>query len=519
MGGSIASEPSAGDGRLSLLLQRAESRNAEVGLGLAAAAATVLRKPALWGSGRATRVRQDAEGDDMRTDQRLGFHALLVSGLVAGALLATVTCGRDPSTPATSPSPAAAARPVPPPVPDAWAAWVEANHFPVRSVSATDTDFTDLQFLRTVIGARSLVQIGESSHGVGEFDSVKVRLIRFLHEEMGFDVIAFESGLYECFRADEQASRLDAATTMRNSIFGVWHAEETLPLFEYLRTTKATGRPLTLAGFDTQFSPSARSDRAADLAPLIAAIDPLLAEEARALDLELVRLASIPLDTARTEIAPKVEQMTASYQRIAEWIDHQLPRLERAFPDRPLYPQVMAQAMRMAPYEVRCLATGAAGTDYGNIRDQGMAENVSFLIRRLYPGSKIVTWAHNYHVQHDATELSAANRNMGSYLVQRHRAELYTVGLFMYWGRAANNDRTQYSITAPTPNSLEALMGRATPPASFVDLLGQTPSDGTAWMFQPITSKSSGQWDQSQSHRRQYDGILFVDEVHPPRYR
>jgi len=459
-----------------------------------------------------------------RHDVRRTHHLrrLLVSGIVGGVVLATLGCGGSssgPLAPAATPSPAAAVRPTPPVVPDAWAAWVLANHFPIRSTSATDADFADLRALKEVIGERSLVQLGESGHGVGEFDSVKVRLIRFLHEEMGFDVIAFESGLYECSRADQQASQLDAASTMRNSIFGVWHTDETLPLFEYLRATKATSRPLTLAGFDTQFSAGRPSDRAADLASLIASMDPVLAEEARALDLELARLATLPLATACTEIAPKVDQMIADYHRIAAWIDDHLARLERAFPDRPLYPQVMAQAMRMAPYEVRCLAVGAANTQYGNVRDQGMAENVTFLLERLYPGRKIVVWAHNFHIQHDGPELSGDNHNMGSYLVRRHRNELYSVGLFMYWGQAAMNDRSVYSIEPPTPSSLEALLGRATAPASFVDLLGQPPSDGTAWMFQQITSKSWGRWDQRQTHRNQYDGILFVDRVHPPHYR
>jgi erythromycin esterase len=62
-------------------------------------------------------------------------------------------------------------------------------------------------------------------------------------------------------------------------------------------------------------------------------------------------------------------------------------------------------------------------------------------------------------------------------------------------------------------------MGRLAPPASFVDLLGQTRSDGTAWMFQPILAKSWGTVDQNLTLRRQFDGILFVDEVHPPHYK
>ena len=50
------------------------------------------------------------------------------------------------------------------------------------------------------------MQLGESGHGVREFNLAKVRLIRFLHEEMGFDVLAFESGLFECWQAERMHS-------------------------------------------------------------------------------------------------------------------------------------------------------------------------------------------------------------------------------------------------------------------------------------------------------------------------
>lgn len=35
--------------------------------------------------------------------------------------------------------------------------------------------------------------LGEASHGVAESNWAKVRLIKFLHQQLGFDVVAFES--------------------------------------------------------------------------------------------------------------------------------------------------------------------------------------------------------------------------------------------------------------------------------------------------------------------------------------
>jgi len=437
-------------------------------------------------------------------------------GVVCALALLLAACGAAPTAPTARPPAGAAARPVPPAVPAEWAAWIQAHHSPIRSTAAGDTDFSDLQFLKGVIGSRRLVQLGESGHGVGEFDSTKVRLVRFLHEEMGFDVIAFESGLYDCFRADERVGELSAASLMHGSIFAVWSAEETLPLFDYLKSTRASARPLTLAGFDTQFSTILKA-RPADLRDLLAVIDPGVAADAFALDTELVRLYFLDRPAARSQAAGELADMTARYEALADVIERQQGRLERAFPERPLYPRVMGQAMRRAPSLLRSIA--GSDVEYGAIRDEGMADTLTWLAHDLFPERKIIVWAHNYHVRHDGPAIPPRARNMGSFIVQRHRDELYTVGLFMYWGQAAWNDRTLYTITQPLQNSLEALLGRTGTPASFVNLLGEAPSPGTAWMFQPVAAKEWGFTDEDQILSRQYDGILFVDQVHPPHYQ
>jgi len=181
----------------------------------------------------------------------------------------------------------------------------------------------------------------------------------------------------------------------------------------------------------------------------------------------------------------------------------------------------MRRVAEAAPVHVACLRSDSLAV-YGNLRDLGMADNIGFLLAELYPDKKIVVWAHNGHVQHDPSAMPGYgrdNRNMGSHLAERHRADLYTVGLFMGRGTAAQNDRTIYQLTAPLPNSLEALFGRSGLPLAFVDLLGQERNEGTAWMFDEIAAKDWGRQDTRMVPRNQYDAILFVDQVHPPHYR
>ena len=78
-----------------------------------------------------------------------------------------------------------------PSVKESWQKWIGKNAVPITSL--LDDNYNDLHFLQESIGERSLVQLGESSHGVKEFNLIKVRIIKYLHEEMAFNVIAFES--------------------------------------------------------------------------------------------------------------------------------------------------------------------------------------------------------------------------------------------------------------------------------------------------------------------------------------
>src|SRR5262245_34802587 len=68
----------------------------------------------------------------------------------------------------------------------------------VRSMDAADRDLTDLPPLIDASGNSDVVVLGENSHSDGPTSQAKCRMIRFLHERMGFDVLVWEAGLVDC---------------------------------------------------------------------------------------------------------------------------------------------------------------------------------------------------------------------------------------------------------------------------------------------------------------------------------
>lgn len=394
-----------------------------------------------------------------------------------------------------------------------WAASARSLHQPLAPPAFGAGDVSDLAFLGTVLAGRTIAALGESGHGMSEAATLKARLVRYLHEALGYDVIAFESSLFECWAADRRAAEEDAETTLRDALFGVWHNRETLELLEYVRATKATDRPLILAGFDVQIS-SARgaARRPGTLRRAIAPLDPVYAAEVERRDAQFVSRFDDP-----GWLSPNAAVYRAFYANLAWWAEARASELAAANPDSPELPAVLRRTARsMEAYIDELIRSGAART---NAREAGMAENVLALAREIYPGRKIILWGHNAHISRTAggPELGSA-LPMGARLDQALGREYYAAGLFAGRGEGCWNDRTPYLLTPPKDNGLEAVLLAAGSPALFLDLAGASPGGLNAWMSSLLPAKSWGYWDTEFVPRRRFDGLIFLRDVHRPAY-
>ena len=397
-----------------------------------------------------------------------------------------------------------------------YAAWVKSNAHPIRSLGATD--FSDLRFFAPLLANKRIVQLGESGHGVAEFSMAKVRLIKYLHEELGYDVIAFESSMYECDRAQKNVAVYAADELMRACIFGVWHTAEALPLFDYIKQTQSTRRPLVLAGFDEQISTSTVGARPGVFRSLVATLDSSYAKRVYATDSAF--LANRNAGYASSNQA----RLVAFYDSLATFLRTNSRTIEAAHRDDPNIAVIARQAAVSMTVYVRQLAAGQSfgGTE---IRDLGMANNLDVLLNEVYPGKKVIVWAHNFHIQHRENTRNAGDsanrspRTMGTWVAERHRRELYTIGLFMYRGSAAWNSRQPYPIAQSRSGSLESILHRAPWRYSFVDFSQARRERGSDWMWKSITGLSWGTQPHLFVPRDEFDGVLFIDTVHVPNYQ
>jgi erythromycin esterase len=131
--------------------------------------------------------------------------------------------------------------------------YIKKHAVTINSLTSLPSDnYKDLEPLKNVLKNKQVVYLGESFHCVGEYNSSKVRLIKYLHEKLGFNVLAFESDLGTCSTVSDTTQKLLPTEAMVNSILGVWNTKEMLPLFQYMKSEGNKKNKLNLTGFDMQ---------------------------------------------------------------------------------------------------------------------------------------------------------------------------------------------------------------------------------------------------------------------------
>jgi len=111
-------------------------------------------------------------------------------------------------------------------------------------------------FIETMLKGKKIVLLGELDHGDGSSFSIKTELIKYLHEELGYNTLVFEASIINCdFLWNTISDSTIFKNQIKNSIYNIWsEVEETKELFNYIEEQYQKGTPLKIAGIDPQFS-------------------------------------------------------------------------------------------------------------------------------------------------------------------------------------------------------------------------------------------------------------------------
>ena len=111
--------------------------------------------------------------------------------------------------------------------------WLNDNTFEL-----THEDSYDFSKLKEAIGNHRIVAIGESSHGLGAYYRFKSNLVKYLHEEMDFEIIAMEGGFGDINLAYSNIDTLNPIQLRNATVFGNFQAAEANVLFEHIKESQ-----------------------------------------------------------------------------------------------------------------------------------------------------------------------------------------------------------------------------------------------------------------------------------------
>lgn len=398
-------------------------------------------------------------------------------------------------------------------------AWLKANAVPMKSIDPSDGDFKDLEPLRRLIGDSRVVLLGEQTHGDGATFHAKTRLIRFLHQKMGFDVIAFESGMYDCRKANDL---LTAGTPARQAVpqgvFGIWcRSKECQPLIDYIGKTAKEAKPLELCGFDSQLTASASHKHLVkDLTKLIRKLDRKLFTAEQEDDFisaveSLMEEKDPPLEVRRERQRKALAAFVTAVDSLKPDKDH--PAAELAW---------WKQVARSLAGQAECFwVSDKKGKEGINARDAQMAKNLVWLARDAYPKRRIIVWAasfHNMRNQQGVKPLEGGDdykdtHPMGDAVWKALGKETYSLGFVAAEGQAGLPWGQPWDLKPVRPGSFEELCVKAGLDNAIVDF--RSIPDDKHWLRDEFEARPLGHSYMKAKWAQVFDGFVFTKKMTP----
>jgi len=390
--------------------------------------------------------------------------------------------------------------------------YVIKNAVTVKAISPDSTDDADLKPIGDAIGNAKIVMLGEQDHGDAPTFLAKTRLVKYLHEKKGFNVLAFESDFFALNYGWDRVSKISPVidTFILKNIFSVWTTCDacTPLLFNYIPATYTTASPLIVTGFDSQqylnFS--------------YYNLPRILDSTIIAMQLPITREANY-----RSEILPAIDSInrwtfhkpkdTIGIEKSIGYLHIIRNQFAVKVPENNFWLYVIDNEIGLA---IEIKQTIKSGKIDDTSRDIRMAINLKWLMQNKFKDQKIIVWAADIHIARNM-KVSPNNpvnaETMGNKFMEiiTNPNDVYTIGFTSYEGMAGRVGSPGYDVRHKIRNSFETWFATNQSYAfvDFKEFNKLNPSYNENFYASPIGHfVGIGQWNQV------FDGLFYIRDMY-----
>ncbi len=371
-----------------------------------------------------------------------------------------------------------------------------------------NNNYKDIEDLKPYLEDKKIIFLGESFHRIKEYNQIKVKIIKYLVNELGFEIVLFESGLWESYITNYFKDSLSQSEILNNAIYPLWHTSHIKDLISFIKekeidfggfdyqSTFTYGQSLTKKYFEKIDKPIANEILRAD--SLYGIYFGIISKIA------VTRKHKVNKNNIFTRDSLK-QVCNANYLNLID----SMCKIKYKFNDTIFYNSFMFNLKN----KLNVINNLSKYFQFSYIkkhslyRDEVMAYNFEYLVNNIYRDKKIIVWAHNSHIA-----------KMPEYFNTIKLDQIYRIGLYMYSGRRTISlyGDSIINLKKPHPNSIEEIIHNSGYNITFVDFLRHTQKNKyNSWMFNKIPSFVSGTQKQKIIPKKCYEGVILINDVNP----
>ena len=372
----------------------------------------------------------------------------------------------------------------------------------IHSINPTDTLFDDLSFLKEKLKNIEVVMLGEQTHFDGATFLAKARLIKYLHRELGFDVLVYEAGLYDMDRVWQELRNKPSKniSDFSKALYSFWYEhKENEDLLNYVLKNAGTEHELELAGLDVQFSGMIeKQEREAALSRYLASRipnDSLCFPSFFALKKDYAYFAS------KWSVYGYPDSRKDSILRDIQSIRKLLSQNTQQSREDSLYIRFFQNMETLYGYAWKY----DIGSDIRfHVRDSAMADNFIWLKEHRFDTRKVIVWAANMHTAY--MNSYGDFTTMGEWIKKKYGDKVYSIQ-FTSYAHARNLSDSEKIYSNKT---VEYLLHQLNAPYLYLDF---DDTDSSSFLRGEIVMNCNQEMNLHAPWSKVADAVFYIDRM------